>query len=196
MRRAARERAEAIQELIDEHLDPPDADANMDDLVAEAEEILEEADDLADQIKDELENEAPDVDDFDWPEPDEGFDDPLYDSTRAYVAQIDRYKEHQDKPTERQERTFKFTTRTCITCGRTFEASRGRKHCSQNCYKKAQRAVKNSGRREKRREQRTAELGDRFCAVCGGKVASLNPRAKYCSRSCANKRAREGKGGE
>ncbi len=46
-----------------------------------------------------------DFDSVDWPEPDEGDedDDPLFDSTRDYVEQIDRYKEHQDKPTERRK---------------------------------------------------------------------------------------------
>jgi hypothetical protein len=53
-------------------------------------------------ITEALRDEAPDVDQIDWPEPREGDedDDPLFDSTRDYVEQIDRYKEHQDKPTE------------------------------------------------------------------------------------------------
>jgi hypothetical protein len=39
-----------------------------------------------------------------WPEPrdaDEDYD-PLFDSTRDYVEQINRYKEHQDKPIARK----------------------------------------------------------------------------------------------
>jgi hypothetical protein len=46
----------------------------------------------------------PDLDEVDWPIPDEGDEDldPLFDSTRDYVEQMDRYKEHQDKPTERR----------------------------------------------------------------------------------------------
>jgi hypothetical protein len=53
-------------------------------------------------IAEALRDAAPDVDQIDWPEPREGDedDDPLFDSTRDYVEQIDRYKEHQDKPTE------------------------------------------------------------------------------------------------
>jgi hypothetical protein len=41
---------------------------------------------------------------IDWPEPNEADEDPdpLFDSTRAYVEQIDRYKRHQGKPTERR----------------------------------------------------------------------------------------------
>jgi hypothetical protein len=39
-----------------------------------------------------------------WPEPEDGDDDddPLYDSTRNYLEQMDRYKQHQDKPTTRR----------------------------------------------------------------------------------------------
>jgi hypothetical protein len=50
-----------------------------------------------------LNERAPDVDSYDWPEPDEGNEDedPLFDSTRDYVEQMDRYKEHQGQPTER-----------------------------------------------------------------------------------------------
>jgi hypothetical protein len=47
------------------------------------------------------------IENIDWPKPDEGDedDDPPYDSTRDYLDQIDRYKEFQDKPTERQPRS-------------------------------------------------------------------------------------------
>jgi hypothetical protein len=41
----------------------------------------------------------PTVDAYDWPEPEEGDedDDPLYDSSRDYLDQIARYREHQGK---------------------------------------------------------------------------------------------------
>ena len=53
-----------------------------------------------------MQEQAPDVDEIEWPEPEEGDedDDPLFDSTRGYVEQIDRYKQHQGKPTERRPR--------------------------------------------------------------------------------------------
>lgn len=52
---------------------------------------------------------APDIEDFDWPEPDEGNERarPLFDSTRGYVDQVDAYKEFQGKPTKRKPRTRK-----------------------------------------------------------------------------------------
>jgi hypothetical protein len=48
-----------------------------------------------------LEAEKPDLEDYEWPEPADGdeYDDPLFDSSRDYVEQIDRCKEYQDKPT-------------------------------------------------------------------------------------------------
>ena len=59
---------------------------------------------IREAVADQLREEAPVPDFYDWPEPDEGDedDDPLFDSARGYVAQIDRYKEHQDKPTARR----------------------------------------------------------------------------------------------
>jgi hypothetical protein len=59
---------------------------------------------LRQAINDQLKAAAPDLDEVEWPEPNEGDedDDPLFDSTRDYVEQIDRYKEHQDKPTSRK----------------------------------------------------------------------------------------------
>jgi hypothetical protein len=48
---------------------------------------------------------APDLDDYAWPEPRQGNEhpDPLFDSTRDYIEQINRYKAHQGKPTERRQ---------------------------------------------------------------------------------------------
>jgi hypothetical protein len=55
-----------------------------------------------------LKSEAPDPTEIDWPEPAEGVEDgdPLFDSTRGYVEQIDRYKKHQDRPTTGRVRSF------------------------------------------------------------------------------------------
>jgi hypothetical protein len=45
---------------------------------------------------------APNIEEVSWPEPAEADEDPdpLFDSRRDYVEQIDRYKEFQDRPTE------------------------------------------------------------------------------------------------
>jgi hypothetical protein len=50
-------------------------------------------------IAEELADEAPDPADIEWPEPEEGDEDndPLYDSRREYLEQIERYRAHQGK---------------------------------------------------------------------------------------------------
>jgi hypothetical protein len=68
--------------------------------------FYDQADELWAEIASDMEDCAPDLADYDWPtacEADEP-DDPLFDSTRDYVTQIDRYKAHQGKPTERRPR--------------------------------------------------------------------------------------------
>jgi hypothetical protein len=64
-------------------------------------------------IAEELQDGAPDVEGIEWPEPDDGDedDDPLFDSTRDYVEQVDRYKEHLNEPTERRSRSKRRAAR-------------------------------------------------------------------------------------
>jgi hypothetical protein len=62
----------------------------------------------------------------------------LFDSTRDYVEQIDRYKEHQDKPTEAREPVYKQWTCACAVCGTPFHTTRAnKKYCSALCYERA-----------------------------------------------------------
>jgi hypothetical protein len=79
------------------------------------------------EIEEHLDAQAPDVDDFDWPEPEEGDEDPdpMFDSTRSYLDQVARYKKHQDKPTEAPERK-KLDQYICIcqVCGESFQSAR------------------------------------------------------------------------
>jgi hypothetical protein len=58
-------------------------------------------------IASELHDEAPDPDGIDWPEPDDGDedDDPLFDTSRDYVEQMDRFNEYQERPIERKIRS-------------------------------------------------------------------------------------------
>ena len=53
-----------------------------------------------------MDAEAPDLSEIEWPEPNEGDEDPdpLFDSLRDYVEQIDVYKAFQGKPTSRKPR--------------------------------------------------------------------------------------------
>jgi hypothetical protein len=86
------------------------------------------------KIERDLNAEAPDVDGFGWPEPYDGVedDDPLFDSTRDYVEQVDRYKQHQGKTTER-----KVSEKVCAECGARFSATRkDTKFCGSYCRNK------------------------------------------------------------
>jgi hypothetical protein len=64
-------------------------------------EIVERFNSTQALIRDDLVSESPDPAEIEWPEPAKGDEDenPMFDSTRGYVEQMDRYKEHQDKPT-------------------------------------------------------------------------------------------------
>jgi hypothetical protein len=77
------------------------------------------------KIEQDLEAEAPDVNAYDWPEPDDGDedDDPLFDSTREYLDQIERYKNHQGKPTESTRKPYDFSPAKCVVCGKAFRAT-------------------------------------------------------------------------
>jgi hypothetical protein len=71
---------------------------------AEAAAFYERAAELWSEIGEALEERVQDAGEIDWASPDEADegDDPLFDSARGYVAQIDRYKAHQGKPTTRR----------------------------------------------------------------------------------------------
>jgi hypothetical protein len=92
-------------------------------------------------IEQDLEAEAPDPGEFDWPDPPEGWDDPLLDTSREYVEQVDRYKEHQGKKTARKARVFKAQlSLVCTVCGTTFNAyRRDARVCSDARNGRAQR---------------------------------------------------------
>ena len=68
--------------------------------------IAERFNSIRQAITETLAAKAPDLDAVDWPEADQGDEDedPLFDSNRDYVEQIDRYKKHQGKPTGRRPR--------------------------------------------------------------------------------------------
>ena len=76
------------------------------EVLAEIDAIHADAKPLWQAITTALNDAAPDVEDLDWPEPRAGDEDPdpLFDSTRDYVDQIEAYKRFQGQPTERRER--------------------------------------------------------------------------------------------
>jgi hypothetical protein len=115
---------QVADDVLSRHIDErEEIEAEHDDLIdqcnaalAEFQEPLDQLDErfrhLQRAIAKDLRNEAPDPDDIEWPEPEEGDEDdnPLFDSTRDYLDQIERYKAHQGKstterrPAYRQER--------------------------------------------------------------------------------------------
>jgi predicted nucleic acid-binding Zn ribbon protein len=120
-------------------------------------------------IEQDLDAEAPDVDNYEWPEADDGDedDDPLYDSSRDYVEQIDRYKAHQGKTTE-----FKTTELVCVQCGEAFTAGRSHaRFCSRKCRRVFLfRSVKT--------------MTERACIVCGTMFKTGRKESKFCSDKC------------
>jgi hypothetical protein len=103
-----------------------------------SEALLTKAKPLFSRMEQELANEAPDADEFDWPEPDAGDDDddPMYDSTRDYLSQIDAYREHQGKGHEITELRFAHPL-TCEVCGNAYTAVRSSsKTCGDECRRK------------------------------------------------------------
>jgi hypothetical protein len=99
-----------------------------------------------------LAEDVPDAGSFDWPEPAEGeeHDDPLFDSTRTYLDQIERYHQHQGKTTEVELWQDRKITCVCARCGKDFPASASRKQakvCSPACrtaLKRARRKVRHA----------------------------------------------------
>ena len=112
--REAAERISAIEQEASERISPIARDASerssdhVEAINAATEETYQRADELQGRIAAALTDQAPRADDFNWatPEADEN-PDPLFDSTRDYLTQIDRYKRHQGKPTSRRKRHAK-----------------------------------------------------------------------------------------
>jgi hypothetical protein len=69
-------------------------------------ELSEQIESVFDDIRADFNAEQPDLSQWEWPEPSEPNEDPdpLFDSRRGYVEQIDRYKQHQGKPIARRRR--------------------------------------------------------------------------------------------
>jgi hypothetical protein len=93
------------EEVRDQHREElDDLEAEWDEITAEhrrrVEEWRERAKPVWQAMADKIEEDKPDPEDYDWPEPEEGDEDedPLFDSTRDYVEQIDRYKAHKGSP--------------------------------------------------------------------------------------------------
>jgi hypothetical protein len=78
--------------------------SQIEELTAEYQALDARRSSLYQGIEDLLRERAPYLRDIEWPEPANGDEhpDPLFDSSRDYVTQIDRYKQHQGKLTTRK----------------------------------------------------------------------------------------------
>jgi hypothetical protein len=138
-----RELKRITDETVEEFAD------NIDELQQEWEKIAELHDEWITRAKqvwlaiaNRLSSAGDKIGEIEWPEGDEGDEDldPLFDNTRDYVTQMDRYKAHQDKPTTRKERELGRIEIVCMQCQKTVEVTNPTaKFCGQLCRHKAYR---------------------------------------------------------
>jgi hypothetical protein len=109
--------------------------------------LVTQAETLLARMKVALEEAVPDPDLFDWPEPAEAEDgDALYDSTRGYVEQVDRYRDHTGAMTMMSAWPMdRVVTKTCKLCGESFSAANPKRifctsRCTNKSYKNSLRA--------------------------------------------------------
>jgi cell division septum initiation protein DivIVA len=125
---------EARDEIIEDARD--EIEAMEQPLVAEVETLIA-------QINAEFDEVVPDPDQFDWPEPEaDEWDNPLYDSTRTYVEQVDVYREHRGDDDDVGLANDRVLTKTCKRpgCGKMFTTPTKKKlFCSTSCRDKDSR---------------------------------------------------------
>jgi hypothetical protein len=112
-----------------------------DEIEAMERQFVDEAEELTADMAAWLADAAPDPELFDWPEPaeaDEDDDDPLYDSRRTYVEQVDRFRAYQGEDADVRLAQDRVVTKTCFDpkCGKVFETTARvgkQKYCSHLC---------------------------------------------------------------
>jgi hypothetical protein len=92
--------ADQYQQLEDDYTEVVERYEDELQAITERHETLQQA------IADRLEQQAPEAEDYNWPEPRAGDEDPdpMFTSTRGYVEQIQRFKRHQGKPNTRRKK--------------------------------------------------------------------------------------------
>jgi hypothetical protein len=118
----------------------------VDELLQEWKALSEKMEPLWREIADDLEADLPEID---MPESEfvgDEHPDPLFDSRRDYLTQIDRYKAHQGKRTEGYS-----IVATCKTCRNEFTATRpDAAYCSAECRVKRDRSAERRAERDRR----------------------------------------------
>jgi hypothetical protein len=87
----------------------------------------------------------PELASYEWPTPALGDEDPdpMFDSTRTFLEQTDRYKRHQKKEISRVRKLMKREKAVCIVCSRSFEKTSRNKFgtCTDpECHRERMRA--------------------------------------------------------
>jgi hypothetical protein len=135
-------------------------------------------------IQEKCDENEPRIDEVEWVEPFEADEDPdpLFDSTRDYVTQVDRFKSHQGKPTA----STALRHAVCAGCGSAFEATRKDQFaCGEACRRKAQRD----------RKRPAAPKRQAVCPVCGAAFEARRKDQFLCgSYACTRANARRNEG--
>jgi hypothetical protein len=83
--------------------------------------LVEQAEALIQTMNAELKETAPAPHEFDWPVPTvDEWENPVYDSARSYVEQIDRFRRHQGRDADVRRKRDRIVTKACIICGGSF----------------------------------------------------------------------------
>ena len=71
---------------------------------------------------------------------------------------------------------------TCPTCGKKFVSKKGKKYCSDDCRKEAER--KRNRERYQKLKGKLSEGKIVKCGCCGKEFNTKNDGSKYCSKDC------------
>jgi hypothetical protein len=126
-------------------------------------------------IREKCDENEPRIDDVEWVEPFEPDEDPdpLFDSTRDYVTQVDRFKRHQGKPTASKS----LRQAVCAVCGGTFDARHpSAKTCGAACRQKLTRKTNAKNQRDvTARRRHTSDPCQATGVTCDGQSGAGAP---------------------
>lgn len=99
------------------------------------------------------------------------------DIRRKYVNRINDRKRRKEARIARESVKV-----TCPTCGKKFVSKKGKRYCSDDCRRKAEKK-----RDRERYQQLKGKLSEGKivkCGCCGKKFNTKNGGSKYCSKDC------------
>lgn len=99
------------------------------------------------------------------------------DIRRKYVNRINDRKRREEARIARESVKV-----TCPTCGKKFVSKKGKRYCSDDCRRKAEKK-----RNRERYQQLKGKLSEGKivkCGCCGKEFNTKNGGSKYCSKDC------------